>query len=110
MFLNKFFFFFFFFFFFSENEDARLPSLSNQSSSQYLICRRTKHTQANESTPILGFGLLQEPCVLIALLHTGDIVVRCVIDLYYFPKIEPPEPVIDKKEKVSNIIANFFKL
>ncbi|KAG9436552.1 nuclear pore complex protein Nup88 [Apis mellifera carnica] len=84
-----------------ENEDARLPSLSNQSSSQYLICRRTKHTQANESTPILGFGLLQEPCVLIALLHTGDIVVRCVIDLYYFPKIEPPEPVIDKKEKVN---------
>ncbi|OAD55069.1 Nuclear pore complex protein Nup88 [Eufriesea mexicana] len=84
-----------------ENDAVRLPSLSNQSSSQYLICRRTKHTEANEATPILGFGLLQEPCVLIALLHTGDIVARSVIDLYYFPKVEPPEPIIDKKKKVN---------
>ncbi|KZC11424.1 Nuclear pore complex protein Nup88, partial [Dufourea novaeangliae] len=84
-----------------DNDDARLPSLSNQSSSQYLICRRTKHTGTNEATPILGFGLLQEPCVLIALLHTGDIVARSVIDLHYFPKIEPPEPIINTEQKVN---------
>ena len=83
-----------------ENEDARLPSLLNQSSSQYLICRRTKHTETNEATPILGFGLLQEPCVLVALLHTGDVVARSVIDLHYFPKIEPPEPIINIEKKV----------
>ncbi|XP_043518291.1 nuclear pore complex protein Nup88 [Frieseomelitta varia] len=84
-----------------ENDDSRLPSLSNQSNSQYLICRRTKHTEVNEATPILGFGLLQEPCVLVALLHTGDIVARSVIDLYYFPKIELPEFITDKKEKMN---------
>ncbi|XP_076750215.1 nuclear pore complex protein Nup88 [Xylocopa sonorina] len=83
-----------------KNDDAHLPSLSNQSSSQYLICRRTKHTEANKATPILGLGLLQEPCVLIALLHTGNVVSRSVIDFYYVPKIEPPEPVIDKKKNV----------
>ncbi|KAK1117799.1 hypothetical protein K0M31_015734 [Melipona bicolor] len=83
-----------------ENDDARLPSLLNQSNSQYLICRRTKHTEVNEATPILGFGLLQEPCVLVALLHTGDIVARSVIDLYYFPQIELPELIVDKKEKL----------
>ncbi|CAK9821429.1 Nuclear pore complex protein Nup88 [Anthophora retusa] len=84
-----------------DDADTRLPVLSNQSNSQYLICRRTKHTEVNEATPILGFGLLQEPCVLIALLHTGNVVARSIIDLYYFPKIEPPEPIIDKKEKVN---------
>ncbi|KOC65343.1 Nuclear pore complex protein Nup88 [Habropoda laboriosa] len=83
-----------------ENDDARLPVLSIQSSSQYLICRRIKHTEMNEATPILGIGLLQEPCILIALLHNGNVVARSVIDLYYVPKIEPPEPIIDKKEKV----------
>nr|XP_003702612.1 PREDICTED: nuclear pore complex protein Nup88 [Megachile rotundata] len=86
----------------SEDNDAScLPSLLNQSNSQYLICRRTKHTKANEATPILGFGLLQEPCVLVALLHTGDVVARSIIDLHYFPKIEPPEPIVKKKEKVN---------
>ncbi|XP_033345817.1 nuclear pore complex protein Nup88 isoform X1 [Bombus vosnesenskii] len=84
-----------------ENEDTCLPSLSNQPSLQYLICRRTKHTEQNEATPILGFGLLQEPCVLVALLHTGDVVTRSVIDLYYFPEIELPELIIDKKKKVN---------
>nr|XP_034171113.1 nuclear pore complex protein Nup88 [Osmia lignaria] len=84
-----------------DNDASRLPSLSNQSNSQYLICRRTKHTGANEATPILGFGLLQEPSVLVALLHTGDVVARSIIDLHYFPKIEPPEPIIDKKERVN---------
>ncbi|XP_031828609.1 nuclear pore complex protein Nup88 [Nomia melanderi] len=85
-----------------DNDDARLPSLSNQSSSQYLICRRTKHTGTNEATPILGFGLLQEPCVFVALLHTGDVVARSVIDLHYFPKIELPEPIVTTEKKVNN--------
>ncbi|XP_076640324.1 nuclear pore complex protein Nup88 isoform X1 [Colletes latitarsis] len=84
-----------------DNDDDRLPSLSNQSSSQYLICRRTKHTGVNEATSILGFGLLQEPCVLVALLHTGDVVARSVIDLHYFPQIEPPEPIINTEKKVN---------
>ncbi|XP_076245766.1 nuclear pore complex protein Nup88 [Calliopsis andreniformis] len=84
-----------------ENDDTRLPLLSNQSSSQYLICRRTKHTGTNEATPILGFGLLQEPCVLIALLHTGDVVTRSVIDLHYFAKIELPEPIVSEEKKVN---------
>lgn len=54
----------------------------------------------DEVTSILGFGLVQEPCVLVALLHTGDVVARSVIDLFYFPKIEPLEPIADKKENV----------
>ncbi|XP_076181776.1 nuclear pore complex protein Nup88 isoform X2 [Ptiloglossa arizonensis] len=82
-----------------DKDDDLLPSLSNQSSSQYLICRRTKHTGANKATSILGLGLLQEPCVLVALLHTGDVVARSVIDLHYFPKIEPLEPIINIEKK-----------
>ncbi|XP_026668157.1 nuclear pore complex protein Nup88-like [Ceratina calcarata] len=84
----------------ADGDDVPLPSISNQSSSQYLICTRTEHTGMNDATPILGFGLLQEPCVLIALLHNGDIIARSVIDFYYFPKIEPPEPVIHNKNKI----------
>ncbi|XP_054004714.1 nuclear pore complex protein Nup88 isoform X1 [Hylaeus anthracinus] len=84
-----------------ENDEDRLPMLSYQSSSQYLICRRTKHTPTDEVSSILGFGLLQEPCVLVALLHTGDVVARSVIDLHYFPKIESPEPMINSERQVS---------
>ncbi|KAK2580825.1 hypothetical protein KPH14_005907 [Odynerus spinipes] len=82
-------------------DDSCLPSLSNQSSSQYLICTRTKHTGKDEPTPILGFGLIQEPCVLIALLHTGDVVDLSVIDLHYLPRIELPEPMVTSTKKVS---------
>ncbi|XP_033329725.1 nuclear pore complex protein Nup88 [Megalopta genalis] len=80
-------------------DDIHLPSSSNQSSSQYLICRRTKHTGTNEATPVLGIGILQEPCVLVALLHTGDVIARSIVDLHYFPKIEPLEPIINKEKK-----------
>ncbi|XP_076645956.1 nuclear pore complex protein Nup88 [Halictus rubicundus] len=89
-------------------QSIALPSLSNQSSSQYLICRRTKHTGTNEATPILGFGLLQEPCVLVALLHTGDIVARSVIDMHYFPKIEPLEPIINTEKEISKPTKESF--
>lgn len=81
-------------------DESFLPSLSNQSSSQYLICTRTKHTGKDEATPILGFGLIQEPCVLIALLHTGDVVDLSVIDLHYLPRIELPEPIATSTKKV----------
>ncbi|XP_047367265.1 nuclear pore complex protein Nup88 [Vespa velutina] len=82
-------------------EESFLPSLSNQSSSQYLICTRTKHTGKDEATPILGFGLIQEPCVLIALLHTGDVVDLSVVDLHYLPRIEHPEPIATSTKKVT---------
>ncbi|XP_012253923.2 nuclear pore complex protein Nup88 [Athalia rosae] len=81
-----------------EEADLFLPALSHQSSSQYLVCTRTKSTQ--EPAPILGFGLLQEPCILVALLHTGVAVSLSVFDLHYLPKIEPIEPVISPGKKV----------
>lgn len=40
-----------------------------------------------------------------ALLHTGDVVARSVIDLHYFPKIEPPEPIINIEKKVSSLLG-----
>jgi len=85
-----------------------LPSLSNQSTLQYLFSTRTKHTDAEEATPILGFGLLQEPCVLVALLHTGVVVDLSVIDLHYLPKIEQLEPVVNTMKKVIIIIVYFY--
>ncbi|KAG5336411.1 NUP88 protein, partial [Acromyrmex charruanus] len=78
-----------------------LPSLLNQSVLQYLFSTRTKHTNVDEATPILGFGLLQEPCVLIALLHTGVVIDLSVIDLYYLPRIEQLEPVMNTAKKVN---------
>ncbi|XP_078038359.1 nuclear pore complex protein Nup88-like [Augochlora pura] len=79
--------------------DVCLPSPSNQSSSQHWICGRTKQRGTNDATPILGIGIFQEPYVLVALLHTGDVVSRSLIDLRYFPKIEPLEPVTNKEKK-----------
>lgn len=79
--------------FIHDNNENHLLSLSNQSTLQYLFSTRTKHTSADEATPILGFGLLQEPCVLIALLHTGIVIDLSVIDLYYLPRIEQLEPI-----------------
>ncbi|KAG7196705.1 hypothetical protein KM043_016035 [Ampulex compressa] len=84
-----------------EDNDISLPSLANHSNSQYLICTRTKHTREDEATPILGFGLLQEPCVMVALLHSGVVVDLSVIDLHYLPRIEPPEPVVNPKKTVN---------
>lgn len=86
--------------FFLDNSGNYLPSLSNQSTLQYLFSTRTKHTNIDEATPILGFGLLQEPCVLIALLHTGIVIDLSVIDLYYLPKIEQLEPIANTTKKV----------
>jgi len=85
---------------FLDNDENRLPSLSNQSTLQYLFSTRTKHTDAEEATPILGFGLLQEPCVLVALLHTGVVVDLSVIDLHYLPRIEQLEPAVNTTKKV----------
>ncbi|XP_067208028.1 nuclear pore complex protein Nup88 [Linepithema humile] len=76
-------------------------SLSNHSTLQYLFSTRTKHTSTDEATPILGFGLLQEPCVLIALLHTGIVIDLSVIDLYYLPRIEQLEPIVNVAKKVN---------
>ncbi|XP_018300154.1 nuclear pore complex protein Nup88 isoform X1 [Mycetomoellerius zeteki] len=84
-----------------DNSGNYLPSLLNQSILQYLFSTRTKHTNINEATPILGFGLLQEPCVLIALLHTGVVIDLSVIDLYYLPRIEQLEPVMNTAKKVN---------
>ncbi|XP_050445936.1 nuclear pore complex protein Nup88 [Cataglyphis hispanica] len=87
--------------FIHDNRDNYLPSLSNQSILQYLFSTRTKHTNIDEATPILGFGLLQEPCVLIALLHTGVVIDLSVIDLYYLPRIEQLEPIANTTKKVN---------
>ncbi|XP_018374219.1 PREDICTED: nuclear pore complex protein Nup88 [Trachymyrmex cornetzi] len=84
-----------------DNSGNYLPSLLNQSVLQYLFSTRTKHTNIDEATPILGFGLLQEPCVLIALLHTGVVIDLSVIDLYYLPRIEQLEPVMNTAKKVN---------
>ncbi|KAL0114541.1 hypothetical protein PUN28_011677 [Cardiocondyla obscurior] len=84
-----------------DNNENYLPSLLNQSILQYLFSTRTKHTNVDEPTPILGFGLLQEPCILISLLHTGVVIDLSVIDLYYLPRIEQLEPVVNTTKKVN---------
>ncbi|XP_024942757.1 nuclear pore complex protein Nup88 [Cephus cinctus] len=86
-----------------ENSELYIPTLSNQSSFQYLLCTRTKHTNENQATPILGFGLLQDPCVLIVLLHTGVVVDLTVVDLQYLPKLEQPEPTMSPSKKVTKV-------
>ncbi|XP_011873119.1 PREDICTED: nuclear pore complex protein Nup88 [Vollenhovia emeryi] len=87
--------------FLCDNSGNYLPSLLNQSILQYLFSTRTKHTNVDEPTPMLGFGLLQEPCILVALLHTGVVIDLSVIDLYYLPRIEQFEPVINTTNKVN---------
>ncbi|XP_012288846.1 nuclear pore complex protein Nup88 isoform X2 [Orussus abietinus] len=84
-----------------EHADLYLPSFSKHSSSQYLVCTRTKHTREDEATPILGLGLFQEPCMLIALLHTGVVIDLTIVDLYYLPKIDSPEPLISPNKRVN---------
>lgn len=92
-----------------DNGENHLPSLSNQSILQYLFSTRTKHTSTDEATPILGFGLFQEPCVLVALLHTGVVVDLSVIDLHYLPRIEQLEPIVNITRKVViNIVVLLY--
>lgn len=86
--------------------DDENQSTLNHSTLQYLFSTRTKHTSTDEATPILGFGLLQEPCVLVALLHTGIVVDLSVIDLYYLPRIDQVEPIVNTTKKV--IIINYM--
>lgn len=90
----------FLFFFFTENLDLFLPSLKNQSNSQYLVCTRTKHTVFDDATPILGLGLLREPCVLISLLYTGFVVNLSIADFNYLPKFEYNRPINSSSKKV----------
>ncbi|XP_058806614.1 nuclear pore complex protein Nup88 [Phymastichus coffea] len=66
----------------------QLANLVRQSSAQYLLSTRTKYTGREEATPVLGFGLLQEPCILVALLHTGLAIDISVIDSYYIPSLQ----------------------
>lgn len=81
-----------------------MPSLSNQSTLQYLFSTRTKHTSVDEATPIFGFGLLQEPCVLVTLLHTGVVVDLSVIDLHYLPVAKQLEPIVNTMKTVRIIL------
>ncbi|XP_046738540.1 nuclear pore complex protein Nup88 [Diprion similis] len=83
------------------DDDANffLPSLSIQSNSQYLICTKTKSSL--KPAPILGFGLLQEPCIMIALLHTGTVISLSVVDLYYLPNPRPIEPLTSPSKKMT---------
>ncbi|EFN85322.1 Nuclear pore complex protein Nup88 [Harpegnathos saltator] len=85
---------------FIDKNDNHLPALSNQSTLQYLFSTRTKHTNIDEATPIFGFGLLQEPCVLVALLHTGIVVDLSVIDLHYLPVAKQLEPIVNTMKKM----------
>ncbi|XP_032682872.1 nuclear pore complex protein Nup88 [Odontomachus brunneus] len=85
----------------NDKNDSDLPSLSNQSTLQYLFSTRTKHTSVDEATPIFGFGLLQEPCVLVALLHTGVVVDLSVIDLHYLPIAKQLEPIANTMKTVN---------
>ncbi|XP_014206960.1 nuclear pore complex protein Nup88 [Copidosoma floridanum] len=86
----------------SENSvDLHLPKFMKESSAQYLVSTRTKYTSKDETTPILGFGLLQEPCVLIALLHTGVVVNKSIVDHCYISKIEATAPVTSPSKKVT---------
>lgn len=97
-------------FFFPDDDENQLQSLPNQSTLQYLFSTRTKHTSIDEPTPILGFGFLQEPCILIALPHTGIVVNFSVIDLHYLPKYEQIEYIVNTTKKVIIIITaiNYF--
>ncbi|XP_046589711.1 nuclear pore complex protein Nup88 [Neodiprion lecontei] len=82
-----------------DDSNLFLPSLSTQSSSQYLVCTKTKSSL--KAAPVLGFGLLQEPCIMIALLHTGTVVSLSVVDLYYLPTPMPLEPVTSPSKKIT---------
>ncbi|XP_063975939.1 nuclear pore complex protein Nup88 [Diachasmimorpha longicaudata] len=98
-----------------ENADLSLPSSLLPSSIQYLLCTRTKYSGNKEATPVLGFGLLQQPCsLLIALLHSGIIVDLSVVDRDYLPNVDCREPAVSSSKKVTRepfdiYIANLLK-
>ncbi|OXU27941.1 hypothetical protein TSAR_010338, partial [Trichomalopsis sarcophagae] len=91
-----------------ESVDLYLPNLIKHSSAQYLVSTRTKYTARDEATPVLGFGLLQEPCILIALLHTGVVIDISVVDFYYIPKIETTAAVVSPSKKASRVTKEAF--
>ena len=78
--------------------------MSRQSTAHYLVSTRTKYTDKDEATPVLGFGLFQEPCYLIAILHTGIVVDLSVVDFYYIPKIETSELIQSPSKKVDKLL------
>uniref|UniRef100_A0A0C9RHR5 Mbo_1 protein n=1 Tax=Fopius arisanus TaxID=64838 RepID=A0A0C9RHR5_9HYME len=85
-----------------ENADLNLPSSLLPSSIQYLLCTRTKYSHNEEATPVLGFGLLHQPCsVLISLLYSGVVVDLSVVDLDYIPKIDSLEPSVSSSNKIA---------
>ncbi|XP_015114382.1 nuclear pore complex protein Nup88 isoform X2 [Diachasma alloeum] len=85
-----------------ENADLSLPSSLLPSSTQYLLCTRTKYSGQEEATPVLGFGLLQQPCsLLIALLYSGVIVDLSVVDRDCFPKVDHLEPAVSSSKKMT---------
>ncbi|XP_014296853.1 nuclear pore complex protein Nup88 [Microplitis demolitor] len=98
-----------------DNIDLYLPSSIKPSISQYLICTRTKHTGADEATPVLGFGLLEQPTpIVIALLYSGVVVNFSVIDFDYPSAVDSDEPVINSnntvtRESFENYIKNLLK-
>ncbi|KAL7307671.1 hypothetical protein TKK_0000353 [Trichogramma kaykai] len=83
------------------NAELHLPNLQRASSSQYLLSTRTKYTSSDEATPVLGFGLLQEPCMLLALLHTGVVVDISVVDSFYIPRVESSAPTVSPSKRVT---------
>lgn len=94
-----------------ESMDLHTPMSFNVSSSQYLVCTRTKHTGKDEATPVLGFGLLQHPCpVLIGLLHTGIVVDLSVVDLDYLPHPDPLQFATSPSKKVILLKINLIFL
>ena len=90
--------------FFLDNTELLFNTFNNPSNSQYLVSTRTRHTGNDEATPVFGFGLLQQPCpVLIALLHTGEVVDLSVVDLDYLPRIDLPEPIVSPSKRVRRL-------
>lgn len=83
-----------------------MPRLENHSHSQYLVCTRTKHITSNDVIPVLGFGLLQEPCVVVTLLNTGKVVDLPVVDLDFYSN-EPTDLLLGPIKQVNQIVSTF---
>ena len=52
---------------------------------------------------MLGFGLLQEPCMLVALLHPGVVVSLSVVDYDYIPNVEATTAAASPGKKVPQL-------
>ncbi|KAH0546993.1 hypothetical protein KQX54_016609 [Cotesia glomerata] len=98
-----------------DNIDLYLPTSIKPSTSQYLICTRTKHTGDDEATPVQGFGLLQQPSpIVVALLYNGVVVNFSVIDFDCPSAIDSDEPVVNfnkviTRESFENHVRNLLK-